>query len=112
MPVLHALGEARRTNNIWNRKYERAFRKLMAKKDAASKQAKVALMDFYLGEHFGEDLVCVVAKDESRAFLELYSACDIAPPKSGVERDHSLPLRQAALEILAAGSVNESCASE
>lgn len=112
VPVLRALGEARRANNIWSKKYERAFGNLMAQKDATAKQAKVALMDYYVGEHFGGDLVCVVAMDDSRALLELYSACDIAPSKSSVERDRSLTLRQDALEILSAGNIKESCTFE
>jgi len=114
LPVLTARDEAARKNDWWDKSYEEAFGTLLAANDPASKQARVALMDYYVGEAFGEELVCAVALDgtEMVSLLKLYSQCDIAPSKSAVPRNRTLPLRTYALEMLKAGHVKESCTYE
>jgi hypothetical protein len=111
LPVLKARDEASRKNDWWDKGYESAFGALLSAKDDDSKQARVALMDYYVGEAFGEELVCAVALDGSdvNSFLELYSLCDIKPVHSSVPRNHALPLRGYALKILKEGHVKDSC---
>ena len=79
MPVLHALDRALKRNDIWDKEYETAFGKLMRAKDAASAEARVALMDYYVGESFGEELVCAVALDGARniSLLERYDIVNV-----------------------------------
>ena len=114
MPVLLALEKALNKNDIWDKHYENAFAALLRAKDKASAEARVALMDYYVGESFGEELVCAVALDGKRSarFLELYDACDIQPKQSSVPRAHSSPIRGYAMKILQEGSAKESCAYE
>ena len=111
LPVLEARDEASRKNDWWDKGYESAFGVLLNAKDDDSRQARVALMDYYVGEAYGEELVCAVALDGSEAgrFLELYSRCDIKPTRSSVPRNHALPLRGYALKMLKEGHVKESC---
>jgi hypothetical protein len=111
MPVLDALAEATEKNDFFDEKYEQEFQKLLQARDQASREARVALMDYYVGEHFGEVLVCVVALDgkEIERLLSLYTRCDIAPSKSPVSRNHFLPLRRYASKMLKNNSVKEEC---
>ena len=110
-PVLHARDEASRKNDWWDKGYESAFESLLRAKDKASQQARVALMDYYVGEAYGEELVCAVARDGSEAtsLLELHTQCDIKPKHSTAQRNRTLPLRDYAMKILKDGSVKESC---
>ena len=108
-PVLRALDRAHKRNDIWDKQYEAAFASLLRAKDKASVQARVALMDYYVGESYGEELVCAVALDgaNSAEFLELYDACDIPPKHSPVPRAHTLPLRTYALKMVREGNAKE-----
>lgn len=90
VPVLSALDRALRKNDIWDKKYENAFFALSQAKDKASIEARVALMDYYVRESYGEELVCAVALDgpSSIAYLELYERCSIRPNYEPVPRRH------------------------
>ena len=114
LPVLNALDQARKKNDFWDKRYEAAFLRLSRAKDNASAQARVALMDYYIGEAYGEGLVCTVALDgvRSKKWLELYEQCDILVSASTVERFHSLPLRGYALKIIGEGNAAQSCTYE
>ena len=114
LPVLRALDQALVKNDIWDKQYEAAFASLAQAKDNASAQARVALMDYYIGEAYGEELVCAVAIDgaRSRRFVELYEDCDIKPTVSPVPRTRTLPLRRYALTIIVEGTAKESCTYE
>ena len=114
MPVLNALDNALKKDDIRDKKYQSAFGRLMRASDSASAQARVALMDYYIGEAYGEELVCAVALDgkRSRPFLELYEGCDIQPTASPVPRTRTLPLRRYALKIIEEGKAKESCTYE
>ena len=113
-PVLVALDVAHRKKDIWDKSYERAFERLIAAKGIAAVQARVALMDYNIGESFGESLVCAVAKDgaQSMPFLKLYEACDIAPQRLLITRKHVSPLRGYALKIIQDGTLKASCTYE
>jgi len=112
--VSKSLTDSGRKNDWWDKGYEKAFSSLLNAKDEASKEARVALMDYYVGEAYGEELVCAVALDGGKAtsLLELYSSCDIKPTHSTVPRNRTLPLRGYALEMLKKGLVKESCTYE
>jgi hypothetical protein len=114
LPVLDARDEASRKNDWWDKGYEKAFTSLLNAKDEASKEARVSLMDYYIGEAYGEELVCAVALDGGKiaSLLELYSRCDIKPSHSTAPRNHTLPLRSFALKMLKDGNVKESCTYE
>jgi hypothetical protein len=113
LPVLEALNEAR-PGHEWDSGYERSFEALLKGGDDASVEARVALMDYYVGEAYAEELVCAVARDGPRMaiLLELYSRCDIQPSRSSASRDRGLPLRAYALALLNEGRVKESCTYE
>ncbi|MES2824567.1 MAG: hypothetical protein V4732_13260 [Pseudomonadota bacterium] len=113
-PVLLALGEAKKQNNYWFEPYENAFNTLISAKDESSKYARVALMDYYVGESYGESLVCAVALDGEgiKNHLNLYSKCDIKPKNIEFKRNHNSPLRGYAIEKLNAGNVLASCTYE
>ena len=114
VPVLHALDRALKRNDIWDKEYETAFGKLMRAKDAASAEARVALMDYYVGESFGEELVCAVALDGARniSLLERFTECDIPPTHSSLPRTRTLPLRGYALTMIREGNAKASCTFE
>jgi hypothetical protein len=112
LPVLDALAAAAKKSDFFDKTYTRAFGALLAARDAASREARVALMDYYVGEGNGEELVCAVALDGSRRLLELYSVCDIQPMRSPVPRDRFLPLRGYALNMIRKGHVVEQCTFE
>ena len=114
LPVLSALSYARQHQIAWDKRYERRFNKLLGAKDKASAQARVALMDYYVGEAYGEQLVCAVAFDGARAadLIELYEECDIQPTHSPMPRNHGSPLRGYSLKIIRDGTAKESCTFE
>jgi hypothetical protein len=109
--VLDARDLAAEKNDWWDKAYEDAFEHLMQSKDPASREARVALMDYYVGEHYGEELVCAVALDGKQmiAPLELYSRCDVKPSHIKASRTRALPLRGYALEMLRKGNAEASC---
>ena len=110
-PVLKELAAVRKSGNWFAPRYEAVLTKLLRSKERDAVEARVALMDYYTGEHTGEELVCVVARDGAavKALLQLYSRCDIAPSQSPAARDRSLPLRGYALDLLKQGNVEQSC---
>jgi hypothetical protein len=114
LPVLDALRLASDKNDWFDPGYEKAFAHLLQSKSRASIEARVALMDYYIGESTGEELVCAVAADGSRAskLLQRYSRCDIAPSRSPMPRTRALPLRAYALQMLKEGHVKVSCTYE
>ena len=109
LPVLDAFAEAMKKNDYWDKRYEAAVDRLLRGQGTAAREARVALMDYYIGEAYGEELVCAVAKDGSSKLLRLYSTCDIQPSRSPVPRDRTLPLRKYALEIIASGKGKDRC---
>jgi len=111
LPVLKALDAVAKKDDWFDKEYEQQFVKLLRAKDNASREARVALMDYYVGEHLGEELVCAVALDgiEIKPIVELYEKCDIKPTKSPVPRNRTLPLRAYVLEMLKRGHVKEDC---
>lgn len=111
LPVLETLDKAAKKNDWFDKNYEQQFEKLLRAKDNASREARVALMDYYVGEGMGEELVCAVALDGNgiKPIVELYQRCDISPTISLVPRNRSLPLRTFVLKMLKQGHVKEDC---
>jgi hypothetical protein len=117
LPVLDALEDARhdwsnyRYGTRSEQNYETQFERLLSAKDKSSRQARVALMDYYVGEGPGEELVCVVALDGEGIvpFLNLYDRCDISPYRSPVPRERDFLLRQYVREALRDGHIDEDC---
>ena len=86
----------------------------MAATDKDSQAARVALMDYYVGESTGQTVGCVVALDGKKMvkLLQLHTRCDIPPSRSPIERDRGLPYRKNALEIIAKGNAKAHCTYE
>lgn len=114
LPVLNALDEAARKNDWWDKGYEKAFATLLKSEDEDSVRARVALMDYYVGEAYGEELVCAVALDGQNVerLLELHTRCDVKPRHSRAPRNRALPLRAYAQKLLKDGHVKDSCTYE
>jgi hypothetical protein len=112
LPVLDALAAARAKQSSFDRRYQAEFNRLLDAKGQSARSARVALMDYYVGESFGEELVCAVAKDGSTALLELFERCDIALRHSPMPRERNLPLRRYALGMISRGHVTEECTYE
>ncbi len=111
LPVLNARDEAIRNNDWLDPQYENAIETLLQAKDAASSEARVALMDYAVGDAYDQELVCAVAYGGKAMIplLQRYARCDIAPAHSTSARDHASPLRGLALKYLTEGSVSENC---
>ena len=109
LPVLDARAEALRQHIEWDKRYDHAFESLLQAKGSAAREARVALMDYYIGESYAEELVCAVAMDNSPRLLRLYSTCDIQPARSPIPRERTLPLRKYALELITKGDVKPRC---
>lgn len=115
LPVLRATSEAVRKNDWSDKAYEAALDKLLDAKDDASKEARVALMDYPVAAAYAEQLSCLVSTggDKALRYLELYSRCDIAPRHSPVPRNHSHSrLRSITLQAWKAGNGKGSCESD
>ena len=56
-PVLLARAAAIRSNREWDTTYEKAFYNLLKMKGPEAREAQVALMAYYTGEHYGEELL-------------------------------------------------------
>jgi hypothetical protein len=76
-PVLKALRIAESKNDWWDKDYEKNSYSLIEAKGSDAKEARVALMAYYVGEHYGEELVCAVEADgqEMVPLLEKYKQC-------------------------------------
>jgi hypothetical protein len=114
LEVLDARRLAGAHNDWLDKDYDDQFQSLLDAKDPASSEARVALMDYYVGEANGEDLVCAVALDGARSkrTLERYIRCDVAPSRSPVPRRHDNILRHYALTIIDRGDAVKSCTFE
>lgn len=110
-PVLQARDQAIQKKDWFDSQYENAIENLLQAHDAASREARVALMDYFVGEAYKQELECAVAFDGKAVIplLERYSRCDIAPAHSKSVRDHALPLRAATLKMLKDNTVSENC---
>ena len=111
LPVLDAMQRALRKGDWSDPAYEAAMDALLDAKDAASLEAKVALMDYATPSAYSSQLSCVVSTGGKKAlhYLELYSRCDIAPSRSPVPRDHSSTLRSLTLQAWKATHGKGSC---
>ncbi len=56
-PILLARAAAIRSNREWDTAYEKAFYNLLKMKGPDAREAQVALMAYYTGEHYGEELL-------------------------------------------------------
>ena len=114
LPVLKARKEATRKNDWWDKGYEEAFAALLKSEDEDSVHARVALMDYYVGEAYGEELVCTVALDGPKVekLLELHTRCDVKPRHSNAPRNRAAPLRAYAQKLLKDGHVKDGCTYE
>ena len=76
-PVLLARADEQQAGRSWDEKYEAAFYQLINSKDSHALEAQVALMAYYVGEHYGEELLCSLHKHASDALLliEQYRTC-------------------------------------
>lgn len=113
-PVLHER-EIASTKPEWSYpKYEVVFEKLLSDPDFDARRARVALMDYYVGEAFGEDLVCAVVRDGKSAlqWLKYHERCDVDAQIPSSFRHHQNPLRNYAVEILEKSSYEASCVFE
>jgi len=111
LPVLHGLRSVMDSGDWFAPEYESAFDRLLKAKGNTAVEARVALMDYYIGEHFGEELVCASALDgqAARQLLWQYESCDITAPLSPVPRNHALPLRGYAIKLIDSGDAIQSC---
>jgi hypothetical protein len=108
-PVLKSLAEARGRGASFDGKFETQFYRLLEATGPSARRARVALMDYYVGESYSEELVCAVATDGSSELLDLFTRCDIPPRQSPLERNHISSLRQFAREMIQRGQVKEEC---
>ena len=76
-PVLKALKVAASKNDWWDKTYEKQFYRLIEAKSTDAREARVALMAYYVGEHYGEELVCAVEADGKGMIplLDKYKQC-------------------------------------
>ena len=76
-PVLLAKAEALRAQREWDEAVENAFYRLLERRSASAREAQTALMAYYTGERYAEDLLRV-ATSRSTLFAPLvaqYKAC-------------------------------------
>jgi len=76
-PVLLARVEALRAGREWDADFEHAFYSLLERRSASAREAQTALMAYYTGEHYAEDLLRV-ATNRSKLFAPLvaqYKTC-------------------------------------
>jgi hypothetical protein len=114
LPVLTATAEALRKNDWSDSAYEASLEALLDAKDAASAEARVALMDYPISTAYAEQLSCVVSTggEEALRLLELYTRCDIRPSQSPIPRDHKRSLRATTIKAWKAGNGTGSCDSD
>ena len=111
LPVLQARDQSVRSKDWLDPKYESAIEALLQAQDSASREARVALMDYDVGDAYQQELICAVAFDGKRMIpvLERYSRCDIAPTQGNAPRDHAATLREQTLKMLKKGHIEENC---
>jgi len=76
-PVLLAQADAVRAGREWDANFEHAFYSLLERRSASAREAQTALMAYYTGEHYAEDLLRV-ATTRSKLFAPLvaqYKTC-------------------------------------
>jgi hypothetical protein len=76
-PVLLARVAAARSHTEWDESFENQFYKLLKMKGATALEAQVALMSYYTGEHYGEELLETVLKKSKQAdpLVRRYREC-------------------------------------
>jgi hypothetical protein len=76
-PVLLALAARIRSGEEWDTAYERAFYRLLERKGPDAREAQVALMAYYTGEHYGEELLELARAHPSQfdALVRSYREC-------------------------------------
>ena len=113
VPVLEALAIADKKHNRWDSDYTAALDRLYRAKGPAASEARIALMDYFIGANASDNLLCAIASDGSRVkyLLELYSRCDIAPSSSLAtrDRDQVMHLRDRALKLIKEGHLKDAC---
>jgi hypothetical protein len=114
LPILRAQADADARRADFDPTVEELLFDLLDRSDPVSIEAKVALMDYYLGEGNAESLVCSVALNGKAAesILLRYGTCDIQPSESPSPRDHTHPLRLQALKLIRSGKAKEGCTFE
>jgi hypothetical protein len=107
LPVLQALRSVMDSGDWFAPEYEAAFDRLLKARGDSAVEARVALMDYYVGE----ELVCASALDgqAARELIWRYESCDMFALGSPVSRDHSLPLRGYTLKLIDSGKAMQSC---
>jgi hypothetical protein len=85
-PVLLPMAAARRARRDHDKAYVTAFEGLLESSDKDALEAQVALMAYYVGEHYGEELLASVLNRARRAdsLVEYYAACR---PRTSFEQD-------------------------
>ena len=76
-PVLIPMAAARRAGRDHDETYVKAFEGLLESRDKNALEAQVALMAYYVGEHYGEELLSSVRGRARRAdpLVQRYAAC-------------------------------------
>jgi hypothetical protein len=76
-PVLIPMANARRARRDHDEKYVKAFESLLESRDKNALEAQVALMAYYVGEHYGEELLSSVQGRGRQAdkLVQRYAAC-------------------------------------
>ncbi len=76
-PVLLSLAAAIRSNREWDTDYEKAFYNLLKMKGPDAREAQVALMAYYVGAHYGEELLELARTHPLQfdPFVERYRLC-------------------------------------
>jgi hypothetical protein len=76
-PVVSALKEAAGRGDWFDSTYEAAFYDLLESSDPWASEARVALLRYYVGEHYGGELLATVSSEgeAARAQLEAYREC-------------------------------------
>lgn len=83
-PVLLARAEALRARREWDEALEHAFYRLLERRSALAREAQTALMAYYMGEHYAQDLL-KVAVNRSKLFAPLVADYKVCRPKVSFE---------------------------
>ena len=77
LPVLSGLVKAREEGDWYLPEYTGALHDLLREQSAVASEARIALLAYYVGEAYGEELVCAVSSDGASVLplLEDYRRC-------------------------------------
>ena len=95
-PVVSARIEAAGREDWFDSTYEAAFYDLLESSDPWANEARVALLRYYVGEHYGEELLVSVSSEGEavRTLLEAYRECrpetSAGPVPRGLVNDNVL----------------------